>query len=169
MPVSTASVPCRPRKVVELLAEMVVLFRLPTTDQRSILRSSRAPDEIAAYLLSPAGGERALRELRDVLTELFMRPQPPEHPREAPRHVAPMADTQLFLRSWRRPTEIATRSMIWRGASPVFGALSASCERRPGASNPAWVVRTGCAIWTPPSRSTSRCSRSPSTWDTRTG
>jgi predicted component of type VI protein secretion system len=66
----------RAAEVIELLAEMLVLFRPPATDQKSILRSSRAPDEIAAYLLSPAGGRHALRELRDVLTELFMVPQP---------------------------------------------------------------------------------------------
>jgi len=62
----------RAAEVIELLAEMLVLFRRSTSSGRSMLWSSRAPDEITAYLLSPAGGERALRELRDMLTDLFM-------------------------------------------------------------------------------------------------
>lgn len=64
----------RAAEVIELLAEMLVLFRRPGAGRPSMLRSSRAPDEITAYLLSPSGGERALRELRDMLTELFMAP-----------------------------------------------------------------------------------------------
>jgi len=64
----------RAAQVVELLAEMLVLFRRPTTSRPSMLWSSRAPDEITAYLLSPASGDRAMRELRDMLTDLFMAP-----------------------------------------------------------------------------------------------
>jgi hypothetical protein len=64
----------RAAEVIELLAEMLVLFRGSTSIGRSMLWSSKAPDEITAYLLSPAGGERALRELRDMLTELLMTP-----------------------------------------------------------------------------------------------
>jgi pSer/pThr/pTyr-binding forkhead associated (FHA) protein len=61
----------RAAEVIELVAEMIVLFRRPATGSRSMLRSSKT-DEIAAYLLSPSGGEHALRELRDMLTELFI-------------------------------------------------------------------------------------------------
>jgi FHA domain len=66
----------RAAEVIELVAEVIVLFRRPKPGQRSVLRSSRAPDEIVAYLMSPAGGERSLRDLRDLLTELFTQPPP---------------------------------------------------------------------------------------------
>jgi hypothetical protein len=68
----------RAAEVIEVLAESIVLFRRDIAMGRSFLRSTAAPDEVAAYLLSPANGERALRELRDVLTELFMTSPPRE-------------------------------------------------------------------------------------------
>jgi predicted component of type VI protein secretion system len=59
-------------EVIELMAEVIVLFRRPPHDGATVLRSSRAPDQIVAHLLSPSGRHRSLRELRDVLTDLFM-------------------------------------------------------------------------------------------------
>jgi hypothetical protein len=64
----------RAAEVIELVAEMIVLFRPPRRSGGSVLRSSTAPDEIAAFLLSPASGARALHDLRDLLAELFTTP-----------------------------------------------------------------------------------------------
>ena len=65
----------RAAEVIEVVAEVVVLFRRPKGGQLSVLRSSR-PDEIVAYLMSPASGERSLRDLRNLLTELFTHSPP---------------------------------------------------------------------------------------------
>jgi hypothetical protein len=67
----------RAAEALELIAEMIVLFRRPSAGEPSVLRSSRAPDQIVAHLLSPSTGVRALRELRDVLTELISNPLTP--------------------------------------------------------------------------------------------
>ena len=65
---------CRSAEVIELLAEMIVLCRPPRSNDHSPLRSTKAPDELTAYLISPTSGQRALRELRDLLTEMFGEP-----------------------------------------------------------------------------------------------
>jgi hypothetical protein len=66
----------RAAEVIELVAEMIVLCRGEGRRRASPLRSATAPDEIVAYLLSPRDGDRALRELRDLLMDLFSAPPP---------------------------------------------------------------------------------------------
>jgi hypothetical protein len=61
-------------EAIEVLAETIVLFRRPRPRDPSILRASKAPDEITAYLMSPSGGGQSLRELRDLLLEMFSQP-----------------------------------------------------------------------------------------------
>jgi hypothetical protein len=58
-------------EVLEVLAEMIVLYRPPASVARSPLLASTAPDEIVAYLAAPEDKRRRLHELRHVLTDMF--------------------------------------------------------------------------------------------------
>jgi hypothetical protein len=58
-------------EVMEVLAEMVVLYRPPSSGTQSPLRAATAPDEIVAYLAAPEERRLRLRELRLVLTDMF--------------------------------------------------------------------------------------------------
>lgn len=58
-------------EVMEVLAEMIVLYRRPSSGAQVPLLASTAPDEIVAYLAAPEDRRRRLRELRHVLTDMF--------------------------------------------------------------------------------------------------
>jgi hypothetical protein len=68
-------------EVMEVLAEMIVLYRPPAFGAHSPLLTSTAPDEIVAYLAAPEERRRRLHELRHVLTDMF-------HPTITPRSGA---------------------------------------------------------------------------------
>ncbi len=68
---STADLWAHALEVMEVLAELIVLYRRPSSGTASPLRASTASDEIVAYLAAPEDRRRRLRELRHVLTDLF--------------------------------------------------------------------------------------------------
>jgi pSer/pThr/pTyr-binding forkhead associated (FHA) protein len=68
---STADLWTHALEVMEVLAEMIVLYRRPSSGTQSPLRAAIAPDEIVAYLAAPEERRLRLRELRNVLTDLF--------------------------------------------------------------------------------------------------
>jgi pSer/pThr/pTyr-binding forkhead associated (FHA) protein len=67
---STADLWAHALEVMEVLAEMIVLYRRPSSGTSSPLRASSAPDEVVAYLAAPEDRRRRLHELRHVLTDL---------------------------------------------------------------------------------------------------
>lgn len=68
---STADLWTHALEVMEVLAEMIVLYRRPFSGTQSPLRAAIAPDEIVAYLAAPEERRHRLRELRHGLTDLF--------------------------------------------------------------------------------------------------
>ena len=68
---STADLWTHALEVMEVLAEMIVLYRRPSPRTQSPLHAATAPDEIVAYLAAPEERRHRLRELRHVLTDLF--------------------------------------------------------------------------------------------------